>query len=144
MRNENAFNAFLSKEIRKFGPEVFAIKVSDKFTVGISDFLVFGFGKTLALETKFVRKWPGDNKLLLDHTFSGGQVTFLESMHLAGHRAYGAVAVEETRRVYFMAWNRIPESGNWKTKEFREQSFPSFPWEEVDRMLAWHLKDEWP
>ncbi|NDG28273.1 MAG: hypothetical protein EB120_13995, partial [Proteobacteria bacterium] len=75
MKNENEFNAALSKALRRLQPRVFMIKASDKFTIGISDFLIFGFGKTLALECKYAREWPSDKAQLLKHPFTGEQQT---------------------------------------------------------------------
>lgn len=128
MKNENEFNAALSKSLRRLQPSVFIIKASDKFTIGISDFLIFGFGKTLALECKYVREWPSDKALLLRHPFTGEQQTFLESMQLSGHAAFGLVAVGETKEMFLIPGSRIPRDGNWDTGSFKTESHALISW----------------
>ena len=70
MRNENAFNAWLSKELRSLHSKGFHhAKISDKFTAGVSDFLIWGLGKSVVIESKYVKEFPKDTSDLLEHTF---------------------------------------------------------------------------
>ena len=137
MKTEGDFNAALSKQFRKAG--IFAIKVADKFTIGISDFLILHNSVTLALECKFISEWPSDRAQLLKHPFTGEQLTFMESVRLAGHRAIGLVAVKEAGKMILIESQAIPESGNWNTGDFRGMSRISVPWLETQPFLEWRL-----
>lgn len=118
MRNESDLNRYLTKEIKKI-PHVMMIKASDKYTPGISDFLLWRGGKGAFLETKFIAKMPSSNSLLLKHSFSSKQVSFLRAMtNIAGCPAWGAVGVGEDRKIYCIPSWEIPFEGNWKSEEF--------------------------
>ena len=140
MRDEKAFNSHLSKcfkAMERPGEDfTFYMKAADKFRSGVSDFLLWRRGYSIALETKFVKKLGGDSSLLLKHVFSGPQRTFLESVALSGNEAFGLVAVDEARTMYLIPSEEIPESGNWKTHEFLAQSFERYPFDEVKKMLS--------
>jgi len=118
MRNEGDLNRFLTKEIKKI-PRVMVVKASDKYTPGISDFLLWKDGRGAFLETKFVTKLPNLNRLLLRHRFSSKQVGFLKGMtNMGGCPAWGAIAIGDEKTLYcFPSWH-IPSEGNWKTEEF--------------------------
>lgn len=136
MKTENDFNAELSKKLKKYSPEVHTIKISDKFTVGISDFLIMCMGKTLALETKFEKSFPQrQTSQVLSHPFSGAQLTFLESVALAGNMGYGMVAIEETQKMYVFPYAAIPVSGNFTRAEFESRFVAEIPLNEMDRFL---------
>ena len=138
MKTEGNFNSHLSKQFKKLAPDVHYLKASDRFAVGVSDFLVFGKGKTLAIESKFVNTVPGDNVRLLNHEFTGPQLTFLESMELAGCRALGLVGIKEFGRMYLIERRFL--KNNWKVREFLEllPEFAEYEFKEVPKML-WDL-----
>ena len=118
MKNEGDLNRYLTKEIKKI-PHVMMVKASDKYTPGISDFLLWKDGKGAFLETKFISHIPSTNKNLLKHAFSPKQVSFLRGMtNVAGCPSWGAVAVGEDRKIYCIPSWELPEEGNWKTEEF--------------------------
>lgn len=138
MKNENAFNAFLSKELRKLQPKGYHyVKASDKFTVGISDFIIWGRGRSVALESKFISKIPSEGSKLLQHTFSGAQVTFLESIGLSGNRAFGLVATDLL--IYLVPWDKMPSGGNWEVTEFFGERYRSFDYKEIRQMVDYLL-----
>jgi hypothetical protein len=120
---ENDFNSNLSKEIRKLAPKVHYLKVSDKFGIGISDFLIWRDGTCAAVEVKYITEYPNPNVQLLKHPFKGSQITFLESISLTGNRAFGIVGVGKD--IYLIPWKKIPPNGNWQTQEF--VGFKSYP-----------------
>lgn len=143
MKDENAFNRHLGKELTKLHKKrVFHMKAADKFRSGVSDFLIWRVGSSLAIESKFVKDLGDAPKLskkkLLSHAFSGEQITFLESIALSGNHAWGLVAIDEIRRMVMVPYREIPENGNWKTSEFvnlMETHFVSFNYEDVEMML---------
>lgn len=130
MKTEGEFNAWLSKKCKKMKPNTKYLKIADKFTVGISDFLIWRNGKTLAIESKFVKKMPtrGTSKIL-SHIFKGEQKTFLEDMELSGNTAYGVIGIH-TELLVFIPHILIPESGNWTKEDFDhcKNNFEVFPW----------------
>ena len=132
---ENDFNAMLSKNLRKLSPSVFFIKASDKFTIGISDFLIWHNHTCAALECKYVAAWPGQRSQLLKHPFKGGQTTFLESIALTGNRGFGLIGVGECTRMFLVPWNEIPAGGNWTTNEFIARPYRSFDFGSVGNLV---------
>lgn len=136
MKTEGDFNAALSKQLRKAG--IFAIKVADKFTIGISDFLILHNSRTLAMECKFISDWPSDKARLLKHPFSGEQLTFMESVRLAGHMAVGLIAVKEAGRMFLVESRLIPHSGNWVSGDFRSGGpWEAMPWLEITPFMRY-------
>jgi len=122
MKTENDFNAVYGKKLRVLQPKIHVVKISDKFTDGLSDFLLFGPSGAVALENKFIKKWPSDNAKLLIHPFTGSQLTFLESIWLSGNRAYGMVAIDDSKEMFLIPYMNIPSTGNWRTKDFKDAS----------------------
>lgn len=121
MKTENDFNAYLSKELRRLSPGLHFVKASDKFTVGIADFLLWRGSRSAAMETKFVREIPGDNALLLKHEFGGAQATFLESIGLTGNGAFGLVGIGSVGTMYLIPWKNLKP--NWKVSEFKTSGY---------------------
>jgi len=126
MKTEGDLNGEISSWLRKMSPKIHYLKVADKYSLGISDFIIWGDGKNAAVESKFVLIPPGPNVLLLKHPFSGKQITFLESIYLTGNRSWGLVYINETSLFYLIQYTRIPEKGNWKTGAFFKESFKTF------------------
>lgn len=141
MKGENAYNAFLSKELKKFSPEIFHTKVADRFRVGVSDFLLWGLGASAAVEVKFIAKAPSPGAQLLKHPFVGPQRAFLRAMTAAGSLGWGLVVIGDRGAVYTVDSRHIPENGNWVTSEFLcnpTLNVRSFGIKET-RRLAFHL-----
>jgi hypothetical protein len=130
MKTEHDFNAFLSKKLREMQPDVFHAKVSDKYHLGMSDFLIWHGGRTLALESKFIKARSKSGRLLT-YAFKPTQITFLKQMSLAGSAAYGLVAIGDERSMFPVELSRIPPNGNWQANEF-------------DDMLGFEFDDVWP
>jgi hypothetical protein len=122
MKGENDFNRDLAKDLRGF-KGLHYVKVSDKFTIGISDFIIWMEGTSIALESKFVKDWPKGHLPLLGHEFTGPQQTFLESVARTGNRAFGIVYVDCERKIFVIPWDHIPRNGNWTTEEFRQSNY---------------------
>lgn len=96
MNNENDLNAALSKFMKREMPAIHTLKVADKITLGISDFLMFGPAPSVGIETKFIKELPvRDSSKALKHEFHGAQLTFLESLILSGNRGYGLIGIKE-------------------------------------------------
>lgn len=119
MRTENDFNAKLGKELKKLSPSVKFIKASDRFTIGVSDFLIWAYGKNVGVESKLIKEYPvkGTSKLL-SRPFTGAQRTFLNELEMSGSKGYGLVAVKSEKKMYLIRSKDIPKSGNWTLAEF--------------------------
>lgn len=123
MKTENEFNALMSSKLRTMWGMtedcIFHMKPNDRITDGISDFIIWFQGKTLAMENKFIKDIKDGSKAqVLQHVFSGAQLSFLRSQRYAGNRAMGLVAVDAHKCFYIFELSEIPESGNWKSDEF--------------------------
>ena len=140
MRTENQFNSYLGKYFKKYQPETYAIKVSDRFSIGISDFLIFSYGKAMALETKFILAMGSDKSDLLTHPFSGAQMTFLESIGLTTNQAWGMVTVYEEQKLYCVKYSEIPPTGNWKTGAFKKETIFKYDWDKAMDFVLEHLQ----
>jgi hypothetical protein len=107
MKNENEFNADLGKELRK--SKLFSvIKSSDKFKAGIPDFFVFGPGKTLHLECKFIAELPkkGVSKVL-KHKISPSQINHMVKVASMPAQAWGIlVGVKEYGTILYFESNK--------------------------------------
>jgi penicillin-binding protein-related factor A (putative recombinase) len=142
MKNENHLNAEISKKLRVLHNHgYYHTKISDRFSAGVSDFLIWGRGRSAALEVKFVKNWPSDAAALLDHTFTGPQLTFMESIELTKNPAFGLVAVEEARSFFLIPYNALPESGNWATGDFRSKRWIRTDWMDVQELVNVMLGD---
>lgn len=139
---ENDFNSeVLSKGLRRLSPEVHYYKASDKFTVGVSDYIIWGWGQSAVLESKFVAEWPGPNRELLKHEFKGAQTTFLESVALTKNRAWGCIGIGEEKKIYVFSHLQIPPGGNWKTSQFQYMQYKSFGFKDVDLLARWLFEE---
>jgi len=120
MNTEGEFNAFITKEIRMLGQEYKAIKLSDRFRIGLPDWIMIYKGRTIAVEAKFVKKTPTKGRLL-NHPITAPQLSSLKSMALAGCGCWGLIANGETRRMAAVALTGIPETGNFSCDLFTNE-----------------------
>ncbi len=134
MKTEHEFNAYLSKELKKLKPAVYAQKMSDRFAVGVSDFLLFHNGRATVFETKFVRELPKRNGKVLSHAFDGKQLTYFKSISNTGNSAFGVVGVGEEKTAYVIPFYNIPESGNWTAPELKSSAAGVFFFSDVAGM----------
>ena len=116
MNNENEFNAWLTKDIRKLGTEIKAIKLSDRFRSGVSDWLIFHKGLTIAVESKAVKELPKRGRAL-KHPVTGPQLSFFESMRLAGICGFVIVAELDIRAMTVIPYPSVPRSGNFTVED---------------------------
>ena len=140
MNNENEFNRHLKSGFQKIGASIKAIKVSDRFHIGASDWLVFIKGNCHAIEAKYIKKLQTRGKLL-KHVVSGPQVTFMHSMELAGVRSWVLIGVGELKQMFLLRWDFFEESGNMAVEDFRiliaRDEILSFPMSGVDEMVGY-------
>lgn len=140
MKNENEFNRHLKSGFQKVGTSIKAIKVSDRFHIGASDWLVFVKGNCHAIEAKFVKKLQNRGKLLR-HVVSGPQVTFMHSMELAGVKSWVLIGVGDLRKMFLLRWDYFYESGNMAVEDFRilldRDEILSFPMSDVDELVGY-------
>ena len=133
MKTENEFNAYLSAALRKLEPYgVFALKVAEKYHIGISDLFIWRGGRCAAVEVKFVREMPRRNGKVLKHEFDGKQVTFLKRVAATGNPAWGMVAIHEERRVILIPFHEIPPDGNWQGSI--PDCFPSYSYSDMEKV----------
>jgi len=119
MKNEDAFNAYLSKELKKLAPEFKVLKLCEKYHIGVSDFMLIRGGVACFFETKFLRDDPFKTAgQVLKHPFSGAQMTFLKSMRRAGAMSYGVVYHDYSDLIWVYEVCDLPERGNWFSHEF--------------------------
>ena len=136
MKNEGEFNMHLSKDFKRRQPELYALKVADKFSIGISDFLLFYVGTCIGMEVKLIKDWPiRKTTKIMTHPFAGGQRTFLESIKLTRNDGFGLVGVDSERRMYCIPMLKIPESGNWTHQDFVAEGFKSFDFDEIEQLI---------
>jgi hypothetical protein len=116
MSSEGDFNSDLAKELKKYRPQVFSVKSSDKYTAGISDFLLWGNGKSVGLEVKLSHQGLDDfnkpKKPMLVHTFSPGQMLFLRHIRATGNQAYGLVVCKPHKSMFLVDTPLINTTGN--------------------------------
>ena len=136
MKTENEFNAYLSKKFRATNATA-VLKVCDKITPGIPDFLIWRGTRSLAIESKFVAKLPKKRTAqLLKHTFSGPQLTMLETLSIGGAITYGLVGIGETKLMYLIPRDKIPMCGNWDVEGFFHQTGTTvYRFDEADVIL---------
>ena len=132
MKTENEFNAFVTKQIQKLGSSYKAIKASDRFHIGISDWLIYHDGKAIAVESKFIKKRPKSGKLL-QHVITGPQITFLKTMELAGTRGFVIIGMGDLGQIAVIPTDNIPKEGNYNVKDLNAVRWYFF--NEIERML---------
>ena len=137
MKNENDLNAWLSRQFKRRTPALHYLKTSDKYGIGIPDFLLWRGGVGGAMESKFIRDWPKKTaSSLLRHPFSGPQITRLAEFRGAGAPSFGLVGVGSEKSLYLIESQHIPKGGNWPTFMFKEAGFPCYPMKDVDGLLG--------
>lgn len=140
MKTENDFNAYLGKNLRTLIPEVKVIKVSDRFTEAISDFLVWYKGKSLAFEVKFEKDYPKrDTSKVLSHPFKKSQITFLKEILITGSYAWGFVAMDCDKMMYIFDPAIIPENGNMSKEYFKKSYLKRFHYSEYKEALDYMI-----
>ena len=117
MRTENEMNGKLSTWMKSLWPEYRHFKASDKYQVGVPDFILWGNGKSCVLESKFIPSIPTKGKSWLKHPFSAPQKNFMRSVVKTGNIAFGLVGVKETKRMMLISIESIDKSGNINSDE---------------------------
>lgn len=119
MRNENDFNAYLTKEIRKLGTDYKAIKLADKFRIGMPDWLMFYKGLAVGVEAKFIRGKPKkDTSKLLAHPVTAPQISYMKSLELAGVKCKVLIGSALDAKIRVISFPDLPETGNYSLGEF--------------------------
>jgi hypothetical protein len=109
MKNEGEFNAFLSRHFRRHLPRVTSIKVSDRFTAGVSDFILWHEGRSTVLEAKFIKCFGKNGRPTLDHPFSAAQMNFMKNVNHTANGSYGVVGVGDERVMYLLNFSLMSE-----------------------------------
>ena len=95
---ESGFKSQLSKGIRKLNPNVKVVSVSDRYTGGISDLLIWYAGSSLAAELKYVQEFKGNK--LLKHLFTKLQIQFIRDIIGSDNSAFGVLGTKD--RLYII------------------------------------------
>ena len=140
MKNENEFNAYLGKELRKLrNPRGFAyMKMSERFQEGASDFYLAQGGVSAFVECKFISELPVKlTTKVLGHQFTGAQLKFLDDMELGGIKGYGLVAVKRLEVMVLVGRHYVKE---WTLGEFiqllQSNQANTIAWHDVPLLLA--------
>ncbi len=145
MKTENELNRHIAKQLKRYEPSISYLKVCDRMSDGIPDFLTWNInGGPSAFEVKFIKCFPNTDKQILGHVFSGAQITRLETLGLSGCKTYGVIGVGELSRFYVFKASLIPPSGNWKINEFEaiiicDPDTRVYGFDEVDKFIKGHL-----
>lgn len=137
MDSEHEFNAYITKTIKKMGTDYKIIKTSDRFKLGLADWLLIHKGRAIAIESKFIKK-VGLRGGLLSHPLSPVQYSFLKSIELAGGLSYVLLGIRDSNEMLCFDYRAL-KGGNMKVKEFHEN--PGLYWkfhihyEDVEGMI---------
>jgi len=130
----------MSRELKKIR-WIHFIKAADKYSPGISDFLIWGQGKGVFIENKFVKIRPSPNSKLLTHPFSSKQVSFLRGMTIvSGCPAWGVIYIASEKTLHCVPSWLLPFEGNWKTKDFFAEH--TFPVTDIEKMIQTIFSEE--
>lgn len=139
MKNEDAFNAYLSKEIGKLAPSVAKLKMAEKYHIGIPDFCLWKDGRSVVFESKFIHTvgLPASKGSVLKHPFTGPQQTFMQTLMRAGVPAFGVIGIDDLKQAILVPANFIPVSGSWSISGFINvlECTPIFPMCDVDVLV---------
>jgi hypothetical protein len=138
MKNENEFNAYLKKEFKKH-PLYKAVKISDRFKIGLPDWLVFYQGRAAVVECKFSPKWY-DEKNILNHTVSKPQITSLNGFATVRVPSLVLIGVADRKMMYVGRPEFLTASGN-VTGSILYNHFFSFYFTDIGGLLK-HLFEE--
>ena len=125
MADERGFVTKLMKAIEKAYPDAFVWKPADAFNLGIPDIhaALPPDGRFMAAEVKQIPKLceHGDflkahNKEILEHRFTGPQISMLRRLHEAGVQAYGIVRTHQDI-AYRIKPHDIPLYGNFTPRQ---------------------------
>lgn len=144
MKTENDFNRHVTKQIRLLGTSVCAVKFSDRFKAGISDWMIFKAGRVVAAESKFIRELPGPRATnVLKHPVSGPQFTFLKKMTLCGARSFVFLGIGCLKKIVLIRQIEVPQSGNfspeWLEKKLKEG--PVFSFHDLEGVVDYIFAD---
>ena len=138
MKNENEFNAFLKKEFKKYS-QFKAVKISDRFKIGLPDWLIFHNGKAAAVECKFAKEWYMD-KNILKHTVSKPQITSLKGFSAVSVPSLILIGIADKGLMYVGRPEFLTDSGN-VTGHILFNHFFAFDFKKCNELLE-HLFEE--
>jgi hypothetical protein len=114
MKDENEFNAKLSQRFSRLRPELMHVKVSDRFGIGLSDFILWHRGRSVVIESKFIRDLPALNGNVLKRVFTPEQITFMTLIKNSDTKAYGLIGCHETKSMWLIDPLWLNSKGNLK------------------------------
>jgi hypothetical protein len=123
MRTEHEFNAMVSKKIQLMGTTYYAIKQSERYHIGVSDWTIYHGNKAIAVEAKFIKKEPSLRATRsLTHPLTGPQNTFLTMMRLAGITGVVLIGVADNFTVRVAVPGNFNKDGNISGEVFHRLS----------------------
>lgn len=135
MKNENEFNAYLQKEFKKHS-EYKAVKVSDRFKIGLPDWLIFHTGCAAAVECKYAKTWRL-NQNMLGHPVSRPQITALKSFHNVNIPSAILIGVDDAKTMYLGPYEVVTKTGNVTGEIMQQGGFQVFKMSEVHDLLKY-------
>jgi len=137
VKNENEFNAYLSKELSKLSPGLAKLKMAEKYHIGVPDFCLWLDGRSVLFESKFVRsidQWS--DRVGLKHPFTGPQRSFLKTMIRAGVPAFGVIGVGSRKRMILVPGDEL-DRPQWLERELFILCNSGIAFDEVPRLVKW-------
>lgn len=125
--------------MKRMGNKFKVQKVSDRFKVGVSDWLIFHEGLVIAIEAKYIQKVPATaGNRLLRHTVTGPQRTYLKTLAEAKVPSWVIVGIGGERKVVVVPFSKLPVAGNWTVEEFtaEREVLAVYPYGEIPLMLT--------
>ena len=135
MRDENDFNAFLSKALRELQPQTYTLKMAEKYHIGIADFQMTRAGRNVTFESKLLRDPLGHRATkLLKHPFTGPQLTYLRGQWRAGAKCFGVIGVDFTKVIHVIPLDELPSDGNWSPHEWANVRSAKYSYDQIHAM----------
>ena len=131
--SEHGFVDAVMNSIRKAWPAATIIRPSDNYTLGLPDILAWipvcrADPWSVAIEAKSLKPLMEDphhrgrrTGKMLDHPFSGPQISLLRALKISGVTAFGLVQASSD-----LAFRIEPDQLNWKTGNFMWEEMVQF------------------
>jgi hypothetical protein len=134
MKTEHDFNAWLKKELRRVA-EYKAVKISDRFKIGLPDWLIFHHGRAVVVECKFIPDLA-KNKNLLGHPVTRPQITSLKSFEAVDVLPFVLVGVRGENIMYLGSYHELTSSGN-VTLDILDSAFKMYGHSQISLLLEY-------
>jgi hypothetical protein len=132
MKTEHDFNAWLKKELKRFDSYK-AVKISDRFKIGLPDWLIFHHGRAVVVECKFIQDIT-KSKYLLGHPVTRPQITSLKSFEAVDVLPFILIGIRGEKIMYLGGYQELTSSGN-VTLGVLDSAFKMYGHSQIDMLL---------